>query len=107
MLFLDIMSACILLSHITPLTLSTSLSPSCSEVYLGPLDRQVLDWHFANLEFANATSLDTLSLRHWDQDDEFEFAGNHLYGFNFINYLFILFLFINHKFMWFICNLKF
>ncbi|ELT99209.1 hypothetical protein CAPTEDRAFT_225427 [Capitella teleta] len=41
-------------------------------------DRQILDWHFANLEFANATPLSTLSLKHWDQDDDFEFTGSHL-----------------------------
>lgn len=49
-----------------------------SDVYLTAKDRQILDWHFANLEFANATPLGTLSLKHWDQDDDFEFAGNHL-----------------------------
>ena len=47
-------------------------------VYLSPRDRQILDWHFANLEFANASQLRTLSLRHWDQDDDFEFTGAHL-----------------------------
>ncbi|UYV73518.1 KDM1A [Cordylochernes scorpioides] len=49
-----------------------------SDVYLSSRDRQVLDWHFANLEFANATPLHTLSLKHWDQDDDFEFTGSHL-----------------------------
>lgn len=49
-----------------------------SDVYLSSRDRQVLDWHFANLEFANATPLNNLSLRHWDQDDDFEFTGNHM-----------------------------
>ncbi|XP_037969685.2 lysine-specific histone demethylase 1A [Plutella xylostella] len=49
-----------------------------SSVYLSVRDRQILDWHFANLEFANATPLGTLSLKHWDQDDDFEFTGNHL-----------------------------
>lgn len=43
-----------------------------SEVYLSSSDRQILDWHFANLEFANATPLQNLSLKHWDQDDDFE-----------------------------------
>ena len=46
-------------------------------VYLSPRDRQILDWHFANLEFANAAPLDKLSLCHWDQDDDFEFTGLH------------------------------
>jgi len=51
-----------------------------SDVYLSSRDRQILDWHFANLEFANATPLTNLSLKHWDQDDDFEFAGSHLTG---------------------------
>ncbi|XP_068209692.1 lysine-specific histone demethylase 1A-like [Palaemon carinicauda] len=49
-----------------------------SDVYLSSRDRQILDWHFANLEFANATPLSNLSLKHWDQDDDFEFSGSHL-----------------------------
>ncbi|KAF4521790.1 hypothetical protein B566_EDAN012295 [Ephemera danica] len=51
-----------------------------SDVYLSSRDRQILDWHFANLEFANATPLSNLSLKHWDQDDDFEFTGSHLTG---------------------------
>ncbi|CAD7081487.1 unnamed protein product [Hermetia illucens] len=51
-----------------------------SDVYLSSKDRQILDWHFANLEFANATPLNNLSLKHWDQDDDFEFIGNHTTG---------------------------
>lgn len=51
-----------------------------SDVYLSTKDRQILDWHFANLEFANATPLNNLSLKHWDQDDDFEFTGKHLTG---------------------------
>ena len=39
---------------------------------------QTIDWHFANLEFANATPLNNLSLKHWDQDDGFAFTGPHL-----------------------------
>ncbi|KAI5744488.1 hypothetical protein M8J76_002663 [Diaphorina citri] len=49
-----------------------------ADVYLSVKDRQLLDWHFANLEFANATPLASLSLKHWDQDDDFEFTGSHL-----------------------------
>ena len=51
---------------------------SFSDVYLSLRDRQILDWHFANLEFANATPLSALSLKHWDQDDDFEFTGSHM-----------------------------
>lgn len=46
-------------------------------MYLSSRDRLILDWHFANLEFANATRLNNLSLKHWDQDDDFEFIGHH------------------------------
>lgn len=49
-----------------------------SDVYLSLRDRQILDWHLANLEFANATPLSSLSLKHWDQDDDFEFTGSHV-----------------------------
>lgn len=45
-----------------------------SDVYLSSSDRQILDWHFANLEFANATPLQNLSLKHWDQDDDYEYV---------------------------------
>lgn len=30
------------------------------------------------MEFANATPLNKLSLKHWDQDDDYEFVGSHL-----------------------------
>lgn len=38
-----------------------------SDVYLSSRDRQILDWHFANLEFANSSPLNKLSLTQWDQ----------------------------------------
>ncbi|KAK9447937.1 flavin-containing amine oxidoreductase-domain containing protein [Limtongia smithiae] len=40
-------------------------------------DIRILNWHYANLEYANATRLDTLSLSSWDQDDGNEFSGQH------------------------------
>lgn len=52
-------------------------NPPC-DTFLHIQDRQLLDWHFANLEFANATPLSKLSLKHWDQDDEYEFTGSHM-----------------------------
>ena len=36
-------------------------------VYLSVADRRILDWHMANLEFANAAPLNCLSLKYWDQ----------------------------------------
>ena len=42
-----------------------------------PLDRSLLNWHLANLEYANAAELKQLSLLHWDQDDPYDFTGTH------------------------------
>ncbi|GFZ12556.1 LSD1-like2 [Actinidia rufa] len=38
-------------------------------------ERQLLDWHFANLEYANAGCLSNLSAAYWDQDDPYEMGG--------------------------------
>src|SRR4051812_21552912 len=38
----------------------------------------VLDWYYANLEYACAADLSLLSLNHWDQDDQHDFTGAHL-----------------------------
>jgi hypothetical protein len=37
-----------------------------------------MQWHFRNVEFANAAALHTLSLRGWDQDDPYEMLGPHV-----------------------------
>lgn len=44
---------------------------------LTPKDMRLLNWHFANLEYANATKVDKLSLSSWDQDIGNEFEGEH------------------------------
>lgn len=44
-----------------------------------PEERQLLDWHMANLEFANAQLLRRLSMRSWDQDDPHEVPGQHAF----------------------------
>ncbi|KAJ5976056.1 Winged helix-turn-helix transcription repressor DNA-binding [Penicillium waksmanii] len=44
---------------------------------LTPKDLRLLNWHFANLEYANATNVDKLSLSGWDQDIGNEFEGEH------------------------------
>ncbi|KAK9844949.1 hypothetical protein WJX74_008996 [Apatococcus lobatus] len=43
------------------------------------LERQLLDWHIANLEFANAATIEQLSMRSWDQDDPHELEGAHCF----------------------------
>ena len=44
---------------------------------LSPQDMRLLNWHFANLEYANAANVGTLSLGGWDQDIGNEFEGEH------------------------------
>ncbi|EFQ98618.1 lysine-specific histone demethylase 1 [Nannizzia gypsea CBS 118893] len=44
---------------------------------LTPQDMRLLNWHFANLEYANAASVGKLSLSGWDQDMGNEFEGEH------------------------------
>ncbi|CAI9753401.1 unnamed protein product [Fraxinus pennsylvanica] len=50
---------------------------SKSEI-LSPLERRVMDWHFANLEYGCATLLKEVSLPYWNQDDDYGgFGGAH------------------------------
>ncbi|KAI3989944.1 hypothetical protein MKX01_003647 [Papaver californicum] len=42
-------------------------------------ERQLLDWHLANLEYANAGCLSDLSFAYWDQDDPYEMGGDHCF----------------------------
>ncbi|MCJ1334750.1 hypothetical protein MMC09_000015 [Bachmanniomyces sp. S44760] len=44
---------------------------------LGPQDMRLLNWHYANLEYANAANISKLSLGGWDQDIGNEFDGEH------------------------------
>ncbi|OAX78518.1 hypothetical protein ACJ72_07172, partial [Emergomyces africanus] len=44
---------------------------------LTPKDMRLLNWHFANLEYANAANVNKLSLSGWDQDMGNEFEGEH------------------------------
>ncbi|KAL4910583.1 flavin-containing amine oxidoreductase-domain containing protein [Aspergillus multicolor] len=44
---------------------------------LTPKDLRLMNWHFANLEYANATNINNLSLSGWDQDMGNEFEGEH------------------------------
>ncbi|XP_019457860.1 PREDICTED: lysine-specific histone demethylase 1 homolog 1 [Lupinus angustifolius] len=42
-------------------------------------ERILLNWHLANLEYANATHMSNLSMAYWDQDDPFEMGGDHCF----------------------------
>ncbi|XP_078448377.1 LSD1-like 3 [Wolffia australiana] len=45
---------------------------------LNPLERRVMNWHFANLEYGCAALLKNVSLPHWNQDDVYGgFGGAH------------------------------
>ncbi|KAJ6928268.1 LOW QUALITY PROTEIN: hypothetical protein NC652_012375 [Populus alba x Populus x berolinensis] len=48
------------------------------EEILSPLERRVMDWHFAHLEYGCAASLKEVSLPYWNQDDVYGgFGGAH------------------------------
>lgn len=42
-------------------------------------ERMLLNWHLANLEYANAALLSDLSMAFWDQDDPYEMGGDHCF----------------------------
>ncbi|KAK9164396.1 hypothetical protein Syun_005298 [Stephania yunnanensis] len=45
---------------------------------LTPLERRVMNWHFAHLEYGCATRLNSVSLPYWNQDDAYGgFGGAH------------------------------
>ena len=44
---------------------------------LTPQDMRLINWHYANLEYANAANVSKLSLGGWDQDAGNEFEGYH------------------------------
>ena len=44
---------------------------------LKPYALRLMNWHFANLEYANAANVDKLNLKGWDQDIGNEFEGEH------------------------------
>ena len=39
----------------------------------------LLNWHLANLEYANASLMSNLSMAYWDQDDPYEMGGDHCF----------------------------
>nr|GEX75898.1 lysine-specific histone demethylase 1 homolog 3 [Tanacetum cinerariifolium] len=49
-----------------------------NEEILSPLERRVMDWHLAHLEYGCAASLQEVSLPYWNQDDIYGgFGGAH------------------------------
>ena len=42
-------------------------------------ERMLLNWHLANLEYANASLMSNFSMAYWDQDDPYEMGGDHCF----------------------------
>ncbi|KAF2468199.1 lysine-specific histone demethylase 1 [Lindgomyces ingoldianus] len=58
-------------------TMDNGISQYQAILDLKPKDLRLLNWHHANLEYANAVSVNQLSLSGWDQDIGNEFEGEH------------------------------
>ncbi|KAF2118373.1 flavin-containing amine oxidoreductase-domain containing protein [Lophiotrema nucula] len=58
-------------------TMDEGLRQYQSMLGLKPKDLRLLNWHHANLEYANAATVNQLSLSGWDQDIGNEFEGEH------------------------------
>lgn len=58
-------------------TMDEGLKQYQTMVEMKPRDMRLLNWHHANLEYANAVSVNQLSLSGWDQDMGNEFEGQH------------------------------
>ena len=54
-----------------------SLSAAMDRVLPGEPRDIAFHWHVANLEYGCASNLDAVSAKHWDQDDEYAWAGEH------------------------------
>ncbi|KAK1422263.1 hypothetical protein QVD17_25253 [Tagetes erecta] len=55
-----------------------SAKTDTGEEILSPLERRVMDWHLAHLEYGCAASLQQVSLPYWNQDDIYGgFGGAH------------------------------
>ncbi|KAF4967764.1 hypothetical protein FSARC_4738 [Fusarium sarcochroum] len=57
--------------------LDSAISQYKQIVGLNPQDHRLINWHVANLEYSNATSLHNLSLPLWDIDAGNEWEGSH------------------------------
>ncbi|KAJ9669060.1 hypothetical protein H2201_000886 [Coniosporium apollinis] len=58
-------------------TMDVAIKQYQNMIHLTPSDMRLLNWHHANLEYANAVNVNQLSLGGWDQDIGNEFEGEH------------------------------
>jgi lysine-specific histone demethylase 1 len=60
-----------------PPSLGDAIAQLIAQRNVSDTEKRILHWHIANLEYACATDLARVSLHHWDQDDKYEWAGDH------------------------------
>ncbi|XVE69636.1 hypothetical protein DITRI_Ditri10aG0006100 [Diplodiscus trichospermus] len=63
----------------TPLGTALEAFRSVYKVAEDSQERMLLNWHLANLEYANASLMTNLSMAYWDQDDPYEMGGDHCF----------------------------
>lgn len=44
------------------------------------MDRRILDFHIANLEYFIGSSIDDVSLKYWNQKANYDMDGPNMYG---------------------------
>lgn len=44
------------------------------------MDKRILDFHIANLEYFIGSSIDEVSLKHWNQKADYGLEGPNMYG---------------------------
>ncbi len=64
-------------SNPLPPSLGEAIAQLMQQKHLTDVERRILHWHIANLEYACATDLSKVSRTHWDQDDSYEWQGAH------------------------------
>ncbi|MCP9264193.1 hypothetical protein DINM_022208 [Dirofilaria immitis] len=51
-----------------------------STVYMNEMDKRILDFHIANLEYFIGASIDDVSLKHWNLKADYGMQGPNMYG---------------------------
>jgi len=50
---------------------------STENIFAADVEERIFDWHIGNLEYGCATEMANISLKRWDQDDQYELDGGH------------------------------
>ena len=61
-----------------PDSLGVALDCLLEQQKLDAKQRRLINWHVANLEYGCAAELSKVSLKYWDQDDSYEWAGDRI-----------------------------